>query len=108
MKRKILVVSLLSSTIMMGVLSVPAAQAQDTYPNVKGLTPFTQPANYMSLPGVLRWRYLLSSGRWISRVEAEQQVRNQGVSARLDPTNWRYQARQAAKKAHTSAFDRGF
>jgi hypothetical protein len=43
------------------------------------LTPFSQAANYMSLPGYLRYRYLLESGRWISREEAEEAVRQQGA-----------------------------
>ncbi len=38
-----------------------AARAQ-TYPNVADLTPFTQPANYMSLRGALRLRYVAAGG----------------------------------------------
>ncbi len=104
MKRKTIVVSLLLSASMMGTVCVPHAQAQEKYPSVKGLTPFTPPANFMSLPGCLRWQYLIQSGRWISRPEAVQAVRDQGASARLDPTNWRYQARQAARKPLTPTF----
>ena len=102
--KKSLVVLLLLSAGMMGTLSVPQAQAQEKHPSVKGIKPFTLPANYMSLPGCLRWQYLIQSGRWISRPEAEQAARDQGVSARLDPTNWRYQARQAARKPLNPAF----
>lgn len=109
MKHKFLVVSLLG---LLGVVPATQVQAQD-YVSVKGLTPFTPPANYMSLPGYLRWRYMLSSGRWISRQEAVNAVTNQGLSARLDSTQWYHEARfterQSSRDSHlVSLLDRGF
>jgi hypothetical protein len=76
--RKLFVVVTLAVMAVVGAVTAPKAQAQ-TYPSVSGLTPFSQGANYMSLPGYLRYRYLLDSGRWISREEAEQQVQSQGA-----------------------------
>jgi len=76
--RKLVVVLILALTALFGALNAPQAQAQGAYPDVTGLTPFTAGANYMSLPGWLRWQHLLRSGRWISRTEAEQAVRDQG------------------------------
>ena len=76
--RKLIVVLVLAVATLLGVLTAPPAQAQE-YPNVKGLTPFSPQANFMSLPGYLRWRYLLSSGRWITREQAVQIVKDQGA-----------------------------
>ena len=104
MKTKNLVVALLLSAGMMGAVFVPHAQAQEKYPSVKSLKPFTIPANFMSLPGCLRWQYFIQSGRWVSRNESVQAVRDQGASAQLDPTNWRYQARQAARESLAPSF----
>ena len=78
MRKHLVVVFTLAVMAIVGAVSAPKAQAQ-TYPNVSTLTPFSQAANYMSLPGYLRYRYLLDSGRWISREEAEQQVTSQGA-----------------------------
>lgn len=77
--RKFFVVVTLAAMAVLGAMSAKQAQAQTQYPDVRGLTPFTQAANYMSLPGYLRYRYLLESGRWISREEAEEAVRQQGA-----------------------------
>ena len=74
--RKIIVVAMAAAAILTAV-TTKQAQAQTNYPNVAGVTAFTQAANYMSLPGYLRYRYFLDSGRWISRTEAEEAVRTQ-------------------------------
>ncbi len=110
MKHKFIAVSLLVG--MLGAVPVTQVQAQD-HVSVKGLTPFTPPANFMSLPGYLRWRYLLSSGRWISRAEAVDAVKSQGVSARLDPTDWRHRTFlserfDARYERPSTILDRGF
>ena len=52
------------------------ASAQ-AYPNVADLQPFTPSAQYMSLPGYLRWQVFVEQGRWISRSEAVQVVAEQ-------------------------------
>ncbi len=74
--RKLIVV-VMAAAAMLTAATAKQAQAQTNYPNVAGLTAFTQAANYMSLPGYLRYRYFLDSGRWISREEAENAVRTQ-------------------------------
>ncbi len=77
--RKLFVVVMLAAMALLGAVMAPQAQAQTQYPDVRNLTPFTQQANYMSLPGYLRYSYLLTAGRWISREEAEEAVRQQGA-----------------------------
>ena len=74
--RKIFIVVAIAVMAAVGFVAAPQAQAQ-TYPSVRDVTQFTQSANYMSLPGYLRYRYYLDTGRWISREEAENAVRDQ-------------------------------
>ena len=75
--RKLIVVGTLAAVALLSTVGAKQAQAQTNYPNVAGLTAFSQAANYMSLPGYLRYRYFLDSGRWITRDEAENAVRSQ-------------------------------
>ncbi len=79
MRKKLVATIVLGGAALLGALNAPQAQAQ-TYPNVADLVPFSQQANYMSLPGVLRLRYLQDSGRWISRQEAVDAARAQGAN----------------------------
>lgn len=63
-----------------GLASAPQVRAESQmqgYPDVRGLKAFSQPANYMSIPGYLRWDYVLMSGRWMSRAEAVTIARQQ-------------------------------
>lgn len=69
MNRKQIAVLMCASAV--GATAVTKVSAQTTYPNVSGLTAFTQETNYMSIAGYLRYRYFLDSGRWISREESE-------------------------------------
>lgn len=73
--RKLVVVVVLAMAALIGTLTAPNAEAQVS---VSGLRPFSPEANYMSLPGYLRWVTLRDTGRWISREEAEQRVRAGG------------------------------
>lgn len=77
--RKLIVVLMLAVVALIGAMTAPRAQAQTEYPSVAGLTPFTQAANYMSLPGWLRYQQLLKAGNWISREEAVEAVRQQNA-----------------------------
>jgi hypothetical protein len=77
--RKIYIVAALAGAALLSAFASPKANAQTQYPSVRGVTAFTQGANFMSLPGFLRYQYLLTSGRWISREEAEEAVRQQGA-----------------------------
>ena len=69
----------LHAAAVVGLFAAPSAQAQE-YPNVSGLTAFTPEANFMSLPGVLRWKHYQATGQWISRDEAVQAARGQGAA----------------------------
>lgn len=84
--RKIYVVLTLAAMTVAGALMAPGAQAQ-TLPDVKSVVPFTQGANYMSLPGYLRYQTLLQQGRWLSREEAERAVADQGAPIGAPATN---------------------
>jgi hypothetical protein len=66
--------------VLLLTLTAPPASAQD-YPDVQNLVPFSEEANFMSLPGYLRWMYYKQSGEWISRPEAVRIVRQQGGKA---------------------------
>jgi len=90
MKRKFIIVSLLVLAGLMGALPLSMARAEAPFPSVKGLEPFTPPANFMSLPGYLRWDYFLQSGRWLARAEAEKAVESQGVSIGRRSMTWRH------------------
>jgi len=57
-------------------LAVPAGAQQ--YPNVANLQPFTAQANYMSLPGYLRWVNYRDTGSWLTYQEAQAIVVQQG------------------------------
>lgn len=73
MKRLLLVLLVLSVVVGGMLLSTTQANAQQA-PSVAGLTPFSPGANYMSLPGYLRWQIFMEQGTWISREEAIQMV----------------------------------
>ena len=75
--RKLIVVGTLAAVALLSVVSAKQASAQTNYPNVSGVTAFSQDANFMSKAGYLRYRYFLDSGRWITREEAENAVSSQ-------------------------------
>ena len=75
--RKLIVVGTLAAVALLSVAGSKQASAQTNYPNVASVTAFSQGANFMSLPGYLRYRYFLDSGRWITREEAENAVKSQ-------------------------------
>jgi hypothetical protein len=76
--RKLIPVVVIAGVAIAGAVFAPKASAQN-YTDVKALRPFSPAANYMSLPGYLRYRFLVDSGRWITREEAEEAVRQQGA-----------------------------
>jgi hypothetical protein len=78
MKRAGLVVAL-AGLLVIGV--VGPALAQQTYPNVGNLKPFSPEANFMSLPGYLRWVVHQQSGNWLSVEEANRIVAEQTQTA---------------------------
>jgi len=60
-------------------LSSSPASAQQP-PFVANLTPFSAAANYMSLPGYLRWLMFKQEGNWITMKEAWDIVDEQAKS----------------------------
>ncbi|HEX8551380.1 MAG TPA: hypothetical protein VF681_07465 [Abditibacteriaceae bacterium] len=77
--RKLIPVVVMAGVLAASAAVAPKANAQANYTNVSALRPFSPDANYMSLPGYLRYRFLVDSGRWISREEADEAVRQQGA-----------------------------
>lgn len=76
------IVVLMFAVAMLVALALPAlAQAQEAneYPNVASLTAFSAEAQFMSLPGYLRWQTFREQGVWISYAEAERIVTAQQV-----------------------------
>ena len=67
---------LLALVIGLSVTFSGPAQAQG-YPEVSSLTPFSAEAQFMSLPGYLRWQVFLEQGEWISVPEAQAVVMEQ-------------------------------
>lgn len=70
-----LVVAVLSVLLFSVVLSGVASAQQ--YPNVANLAPFTAEANYMSLPGYLRYVTYQTSTQWMTYEEASRIVEQQ-------------------------------
>jgi hypothetical protein len=83
--RFIIVMLMLGLLAAAGAVLAPRAEAQ-TDLDVRSLTPFSQAANYMSIPGYLRYRYFLSSGRWISREQAAQSLIDPKLEEKVAPT----------------------
>ena len=74
--RKLIVGLTVAAATLFGSLNVPAqAQSAGGVP-LSGVVAFTQSANYMSIPGYVRYRIFLAEGRWLSRQEAEELVKN--------------------------------
>ncbi len=61
--------------LLCAALIAPAAAQQ--FPNVASLRPFSPEANFMSLPGYLRWLVFQQTGQWITYAEAARVVREQ-------------------------------
>ncbi len=63
--------------VVMMVAPQPAS-AQGEYPNVANIQPFSAQANYMSLPGYLRWVTWRDQKTWLTYAEATRIVVAQG------------------------------
>ncbi len=61
--------------MMFAFMAMPSNAAE--YAQVASLQPFTAEANYMSLPGYLRYVTFETTGVWLSREEAVAIVNNQ-------------------------------
>lgn len=74
--RKLIVGLMLAGAAVFGTLATPAHAASAGGVALDNVTAFTQSANYMSIPGYVRYQIFLKEGRWLSRQEAEQLVAN--------------------------------
>jgi hypothetical protein len=77
--RKLMITTFVAAAAVASLFAASRAEAQE-YPSVSGLTAFTPEANFMSLPGFLRWKHFEKTGQWISRDEAVQAVKAQGAN----------------------------
>lgn len=73
MRHRGLIVVLLA-TLVLAVIAPAFAQQ---YPDVASLKPFSAEANFMSLPGYLRWLVFQQTGQWITYAEAARIVQEQ-------------------------------
>jgi hypothetical protein len=76
--RKIVMLALgvmILSTAFAGVAMAQTTTGQ--YPSVANLKPFSAEANYMSLPGYLRYLVFQQTGQWLTRAEAVRIVNQQ-------------------------------
>lgn len=67
--------AMIATAFMVGGFATTGLAAQ--YPQVAALRPFTAQANYMSLPGYLRYLVHQQTGMWLQRPEATRIVRQQ-------------------------------
>ncbi len=73
MRRAIVVLVL--TALVLGAAIAPAFAQQ--VPNVGNLDPFSAEANFMSLPGYLRWLLFQQNGSWITYQEAARMVQQE-------------------------------
>ncbi len=74
------ILMLVLASLLLAVAIAPAVAQQ--VPNVANLEPFSAEANFMSLPGYLRWLLFQQTGNWITYQEAARMVQEQGGQAR--------------------------
>lgn len=80
LKKLILMLCIVSMMLVLG--GAVFAVGDEQGPDVTAITPFTAEANFMSLPGYLRYDIFKGTGAWITRLEAVRSVKAQGA----DPT----------------------
>jgi len=68
--------AVLIALIVISAALVPAASAQ-TYPSDKNVKAFSAAANFMSLPGYLRYLVHQRTGQWLTVLEAGRVVEQQ-------------------------------
>ena len=74
--RKLIVGLMLAGAAVIGMAAGPAQAKSAGGVPLDGVVAFSASGNYMSLPGYVRYRIFLAEGRWLSRQEAEELVRN--------------------------------
>lgn len=75
MKGHVITVALTALTLLGLALPVSA----QTIPDVRNTAAYSSDANYMSLPGYMRWQYFEDNNSWVSFGRAIAMVRNEGV-----------------------------
>lgn len=78
MRFKGIIVLVVTSLVLAAAIAPAFAQQ---YPNVSTLRPFSPEANFMSLPGYLRWVVFQQTAQWITYAEAARIVKQQVGSA---------------------------
>ncbi len=56
--------------LLAALLLTAAPVYAQTYPDVRGLAPYSAETNFMSLSGYLRWLVFHRTGRWVSYADA--------------------------------------
>ncbi len=74
MSRRAMIMLVLTALLL--AAAIAPALAQQT-PNVSNLKAFSAEANFMSLPGYLRWLLFQQNGNWITYSEAARMVQQQ-------------------------------
>lgn len=74
MTRRAMIMLVLTALLL--AAAIAPALAQQT-PNVSNLKAFSAEANFMSLPGYLRWVLFQQNGNWITYAEAARMVSQQ-------------------------------
>lgn len=74
MTRRAMIMLVLTALLL--AAAIAPALAQQT-PNVSNLKAFSAEANFMSLPGYLRWLLFQQNGNWITYAEAARMVSQQ-------------------------------
>jgi hypothetical protein len=69
------IVMLVLTSLLLAAAIAPALAQQ--VPSVANLEPFSAEANFMSLPGYLRWLLFQQNGNWITYEEAARMVQQQ-------------------------------
>ena len=68
-------------TVLVLAAAIAPAFAQQ-YPRVANLKSFAPEANFMSLPGYLRWLVFQQTGSWLTYAEASRIVQQQIAAGR--------------------------
>lgn len=74
MRHRAMIMLVLTVLLLVGVIAPAFAQQ---VPSVANLKPFSAEANFMSLPGYLRWLLFQQTENWITYEEAARIVQEQ-------------------------------
>ena len=66
-------ITIITALVLMSAVFAPAVSAQQ-YPSVANVTAFSAGANFMSLPGYLRYLVHQRTGQWLTITEAARAV----------------------------------